>query len=285
MTAHDQIAKDIAENDVVLYMKGTPVFPQCGFSAVTVQILSQSRREVQSRRCAERPRNPSGHQGILELADHPPALCEGRIRRRLRHPQRDVSRPTSWRPSSPKKASRSKTPKPPEHRRATAAAGSELPGASAYPIRKVKVGSQPGMPASFASAAAESVSLSQHLVAVHHLHRLVDRLRGEPSPPSPPDAVAAMPAPPRCLLPCRSRSRTRIMPSTARSASCVSRVMASQPASAVFASTSGSIFAANSSQRRKPGRVHRHAVAMRVRSRVRRCGTSARCPPTFPDRR
>jgi len=25
---------------VVLYMKGTPVFPQCGFSAATVQILS-----------------------------------------------------------------------------------------------------------------------------------------------------------------------------------------------------------------------------------------------------
>jgi len=36
----DQIQKDINENDVVLYMKGTPVFPQCGFSAAVVQILS-----------------------------------------------------------------------------------------------------------------------------------------------------------------------------------------------------------------------------------------------------
>jgi len=39
--AHDQIAKDIAENDVLLFMKGTPVFPQCGFSAAVVQILSE----------------------------------------------------------------------------------------------------------------------------------------------------------------------------------------------------------------------------------------------------
>jgi monothiol glutaredoxin len=37
----DQIRKDIENNDVVLYMKGTAVFPQCGFSAAVVQILSQ----------------------------------------------------------------------------------------------------------------------------------------------------------------------------------------------------------------------------------------------------
>ncbi len=37
----DQIRKTINENDVVLYMKGTSVFPQCGFSAAVVQILSQ----------------------------------------------------------------------------------------------------------------------------------------------------------------------------------------------------------------------------------------------------
>ena len=37
----DQIKKDLESNDVVLYMKGTSVFPQCGFSAAVVQILSQ----------------------------------------------------------------------------------------------------------------------------------------------------------------------------------------------------------------------------------------------------
>ena len=37
----NRIKQDIGENDVVLYMKGTPVFPQCGFSAAVVQVLSQ----------------------------------------------------------------------------------------------------------------------------------------------------------------------------------------------------------------------------------------------------
>ena len=37
----DRIRQDIKDNDVVLYMKGTPVFPQCGFSAAVVQVLSQ----------------------------------------------------------------------------------------------------------------------------------------------------------------------------------------------------------------------------------------------------
>ena len=36
----ERIASEIRDNDVVLYMKGTPVFPQCGFSAAVVQILS-----------------------------------------------------------------------------------------------------------------------------------------------------------------------------------------------------------------------------------------------------
>ena len=38
--AHDRIKAEITENAVVLYMKGTPVFPQCGFSARVVQILT-----------------------------------------------------------------------------------------------------------------------------------------------------------------------------------------------------------------------------------------------------
>ncbi len=37
---HEAIRADLEANDVVLYMKGTPVFPQCGFSARVVQILS-----------------------------------------------------------------------------------------------------------------------------------------------------------------------------------------------------------------------------------------------------
>jgi monothiol glutaredoxin len=39
--AHQRIEAEVAANDVVLFMKGTPVFPQCGFSAAVVDILSQ----------------------------------------------------------------------------------------------------------------------------------------------------------------------------------------------------------------------------------------------------
>jgi len=37
---HDQIHADVTTHSVVLYMKGTSQVPQCGFSAVIVQILN-----------------------------------------------------------------------------------------------------------------------------------------------------------------------------------------------------------------------------------------------------
>lgn len=36
---HDFIAKTVAENPVVLFMKGVPEQPQCGFSGMVVQVL------------------------------------------------------------------------------------------------------------------------------------------------------------------------------------------------------------------------------------------------------
>lgn len=39
--AFDQIAKDIKENNIVLYMKGTRKLPQCGFSAAVVGVLER----------------------------------------------------------------------------------------------------------------------------------------------------------------------------------------------------------------------------------------------------
>jgi monothiol glutaredoxin len=38
-SAFDRIKSDIDANDIVLFMKGTPGMPQCGFSATVVQIL------------------------------------------------------------------------------------------------------------------------------------------------------------------------------------------------------------------------------------------------------
>jgi monothiol glutaredoxin len=39
MSAQERIADIVAKNDVVLFMKGTPLFPQCGFSSRAVAIL------------------------------------------------------------------------------------------------------------------------------------------------------------------------------------------------------------------------------------------------------
>ena len=39
-TAAERIQSEISENPVMLYMKGTAMFPQCGFSARVVQILT-----------------------------------------------------------------------------------------------------------------------------------------------------------------------------------------------------------------------------------------------------
>jgi monothiol glutaredoxin len=38
-SVHDMIEATITGNPVVLFMKGTPTFPQCGFSSTVVQIL------------------------------------------------------------------------------------------------------------------------------------------------------------------------------------------------------------------------------------------------------
>ena len=35
----DKIRKAVEENEIVIYMKGTPETPRCGFSAATIQVL------------------------------------------------------------------------------------------------------------------------------------------------------------------------------------------------------------------------------------------------------
>ncbi len=37
--ANEFIGNEVKNNDVVLFMKGTPQFPQCGFSSTVVQVL------------------------------------------------------------------------------------------------------------------------------------------------------------------------------------------------------------------------------------------------------
>ena len=41
MDVQDRIREQVTQNRVVLYMKGTPQFPQCGFSATAAEILKR----------------------------------------------------------------------------------------------------------------------------------------------------------------------------------------------------------------------------------------------------
>jgi monothiol glutaredoxin len=65
---HDRIRQDIQDNPVVLYMKGTPVFPQCGFSATVVQILTHVGVKF---RGIDVLQDPGLRQGIKEFSDWP----------------------------------------------------------------------------------------------------------------------------------------------------------------------------------------------------------------------
>jgi len=65
---HERIQGVIDADPVVLFMKGTPVFPQCGFSAVTVQVLSESGVKFRAYNVLE---DDDLRQGIKEFSDWP----------------------------------------------------------------------------------------------------------------------------------------------------------------------------------------------------------------------
>ena len=67
-TVHQRISQEVADNPVVLYMKGSPVFPQCGFSAAVVQILSHLGVKFKG---VDVLTDPGIRQGIKEFSNWP----------------------------------------------------------------------------------------------------------------------------------------------------------------------------------------------------------------------
>lgn len=69
MQTRERIKKQVSENSVVLYMKGTPDAPMCGFSAAAVQILEACGiDEVATVNVLE---DPEVRQGIKEFSNWP----------------------------------------------------------------------------------------------------------------------------------------------------------------------------------------------------------------------
>lgn len=69
MDIQELIRKQISENNVILYMKGTPQMPQCGFSASAVQILKKC--VPQGFASVNVLENPAIRQGIKDFSNWP----------------------------------------------------------------------------------------------------------------------------------------------------------------------------------------------------------------------
>ena len=67
-TLQERIQGIIDSNDVVLFMKGTKHFPQCGFSATVVEVLRRSGSEFEDVNVLE---DPDIRKGIKEFANWP----------------------------------------------------------------------------------------------------------------------------------------------------------------------------------------------------------------------
>jgi monothiol glutaredoxin len=63
-----RIEAEVTANPVVLFMKGTPVFPMCGFSAASVQILSHLGVRFKGVNVLE---DPAVREGIKAYSDWP----------------------------------------------------------------------------------------------------------------------------------------------------------------------------------------------------------------------
>ena len=69
MSIQDVIKDQVTKNRVVLYMKGSPDFPQCGFSARTVQVLRAC--GVDDIYSVDVLQEPEIRQGIKDYANWP----------------------------------------------------------------------------------------------------------------------------------------------------------------------------------------------------------------------
>ena len=67
-TIQEQIKQTVDDNDVVLFMKGTPDFPQCGFSGRAVQILRACQTQFSS---VDVLSDDQIRQGIKEFSNWP----------------------------------------------------------------------------------------------------------------------------------------------------------------------------------------------------------------------
>jgi len=75
----DQIKREVSENRVFLYMKGTPDMPRCGFSNQVVQILNIVGEEYQARDILVDPRIREVLSEYSEWPTIPQLFVDGKL--------------------------------------------------------------------------------------------------------------------------------------------------------------------------------------------------------------
>lgn len=63
-----RIEEDIKKSDIVLYMKGSPMFPQCGFSASVIEVLNHFKVSFEAFDVLQ---DPALRDGIKEFSEWP----------------------------------------------------------------------------------------------------------------------------------------------------------------------------------------------------------------------
>ena len=106
-----RIEQEIGSHPVVLFMKGTPIFPQCGFSAMVVQVLGHMGVKFKS---VDVLNEPAIRDGIKQFSDWPTSrsFTSRANSSAAATSSAKCTNPANWSKCSPPKAS-----KPPPNRR------------------------------------------------------------------------------------------------------------------------------------------------------------------------
>jgi monothiol glutaredoxin len=79
MDINERIKQDLAANRIKLYMKGSPSFPQCGFSKAVVDVLANYDIEFGSSNILEDPELRQGLKDYFEWPTFPMLVVDGEL--------------------------------------------------------------------------------------------------------------------------------------------------------------------------------------------------------------
>ncbi|KAJ7947868.1 Glutaredoxin [Quillaja saponaria] len=79
LSLKDVVEQDVKDNPVMLYMKGVPDFPQCGFSSLAVRVLKQYNVPLSARNILENPELKSAVKAFSNWPTFPQIFIQRRV--------------------------------------------------------------------------------------------------------------------------------------------------------------------------------------------------------------